>query len=323
MDLFLILLLSLTTYVCNCTTYSRVRFYANMAEVNQPLEALPVEFTSEEWSQYIRADSISLVGASVNITSMTITEKKKSLDGTSIYVRSPIPSSEGAPKFVKGILLDETSNLVKILDESIGDKELFLKNVPTHDILYLEKPLNSKFHVKFTYEASKDDNIDISYLRSDLHWQTRYQLNLFDDTSVLIAIAEIRNDGQSMVSINHAELIGGDINLKSSMFSRRRFMTSNEFSTNSDSMFLSESASESFSPLTIEQGEESEGVYVFNVEKPFSIDARTTFLLPMRRPQVNVERFALILNDFSKFSNTGKAQRSYRIKPDRFLTRGT
>ncbi|CAF1539526.1 unnamed protein product [Rotaria sp. Silwood1] len=184
-----------------------------MAEVSQPLGTLPLEFTNNQWN-YIRSDSIALLGSHVNVTSMTITEKRKSLDGAQIYVRSPISSDGNESKFVKGILLNESSNTIKIQDESISDKDLFLNNAPTNHILYLEELPKTKFYVNFTYDALHDEILYVSYLRYDLNWITRYELNLYDDTSVLTAIAKIRNDGELAVSIGRAEIIGGDINLK-------------------------------------------------------------------------------------------------------------
>ena len=55
---------------------STIRIYSNLAEIIQPLGKLPLEFSDDDWN-YIRSDSITLVGENVNITLQTITEKKK------------------------------------------------------------------------------------------------------------------------------------------------------------------------------------------------------------------------------------------------------
>ncbi len=73
---------------------------------------------------------------------------------------------------------------------------------------------------------------------------------------------------------------------------------------------------------TVGQGEELVGVYVFSIDQPFIIDGKTNYLLPMFRPQVRVNRYDSISKSFSKMSNNGKAQRSYRLKSDRYLSRG-
>jgi len=73
---------------------------------------------------------------------------------------------------------------------------------------------------------------------------------------------------------------------------------------------------------TIEQGIELAGLYVFPINKPFTIDAKTNYLLPMFRPSVTVELYGLISKIFSSISTTGKAQRSYRLRSDRYLSHG-
>jgi hypothetical protein len=70
----------------------------------------------------------------------------------------------------------------------------------------------------------------------------------------------------------------------------------------------------------IEQGKELAGLYVFHINKPFTITAKTNYLLPMFRAHVAVERYAFISKIFLPVSITGKAQRSYRLKSDRYLS---
>jgi hypothetical protein len=58
---------------------ANVKIYSNLAEIIQPLGKLPLEFSSEDWSE-IRSDSIiTLISSNVNITQQTITEKKNHL----------------------------------------------------------------------------------------------------------------------------------------------------------------------------------------------------------------------------------------------------
>jgi hypothetical protein len=65
-------------------------------------------------------------------------------------------------------------------------------------------------------------------------------------------------------------------------------------------------------------------IYVFSINQPFSIEGKTNYLLPMFRPQITVERYGLIRKPFfgGAGSSNGKAQRSYRLSSDRFLSRG-
>jgi hypothetical protein len=291
-----------------------VRIYSNQAEIIQVLDKLPLEFTEDDWND-IRSDSITLLGQNISITSQTITEKQKSLNGAEIYVRSPMSFDKSTLILVKGILIDESINLVKIQDESFAGQQTLFFTVSSNHIFYLEQPSKSKFYVNFTYNTL-DSKVYVSYLRSNLNWHTQYQLNLYNDDSTLIAMANIRNDGKSSITIDQAELIGGDINLgrRQSYREPRSRMK----------MLMAEdivAGSASYSPI-IEEGNELAGLYVFPINKPFIIDAKTNYLLPMFRPNITVERYGLISKYFSTTSTSGKAQRSYRLITDRFLSRG-
>jgi hypothetical protein len=293
---------------------SNVKIYSNLAEIIQPLGQLPLEFSAEDWSE-IRSDSLTLIGTNVNVTQQTIIEKKKSLNNLQVYVRSP-SSSNTEPKFVKATMIDENRNLVKLIDKDISTDPIYL-TVQSDHIIYDDEPPQSKYYVNFTWESI--DVVYLSYLRSNLNWKTRYQLNLFDETKdpILIATADIRNDGKSRIDIGHAELLGGDINLR--MFEQHR---SERYEVR-DHAVMHAPANTQFSP-SVSRGEELAGLYVFPINESFSIEGKTNYYLPMFRPQITVERFGLIRKPFfgGAGSSNGKAQRSYRLSSDRFLSRG-
>ena len=296
---------------------STVKIYSNLAEIIQPLGKLPLEFSHNEWNN-IRTDSITLVGSNVSIARQTITEKKQLLSTTGVYVRSP-SSTNSQSKFIKAILIDESRNLVKAIDQHISKEPIYFTVLADH-IVYGDEPPQSKYYVDFTYTAS--NNIYVSYLRSNLNWKTRYQLNLFDESknSILIAMADIRNDGISRVDIEHAELLGGDINLQ---MHQKQYFT--KLNSPSRQAAYAESADYSMSadPPFISEGEEIAGLYVFAIKQPFSIDAKTNYILPMFQPQITVERYGSISKYFYGPGNlNGKASRSYRLSSDRFLSRG-
>jgi len=304
----------------NTTEYSvlaNVKIYSNLAEIIQPLGRLPLEFSEDDWRD-IRPDSVTLVGTNVNITQQSITEKKKSLNNAQVYVRSP-SSSNTETKFIRATVIDEIRNLVKLTDKDISKEPIFF-TVPAGHIVYDNEPPQSKYYVNFTYDTT--DAVYLSYLRSNLNWKTRYQLNLFDESKspVLIAMADIRNDGQSKVDIENAELLGGDINLEMHQQPyvpqaayHRQFMAQGPAGFSSDAV-----------PPSVGQGEEVAGLYVFPINQAFSIDAKTNYLLPMFRPKITIERYGLIRKPFfgGAGSSNGKAQRSYRLSSDRFLSRG-
>ena len=291
---------------------ANVKIYSNLAEIIQPLSKLPIEFSAEDWAN-IRSDSVTLVGANVTVNQQTITEQKKSLNNVEVHVRSP-SSSNTETKFVKATMIDEKRNLVKLADKDISKEPVYLY-VSSNDIVHNQEPPQSRYYVNFTYDTS--DAVYLSYLRSNLNWKTRYQLNLFEDakSATLIAMADIRNDGTSKVEIEHAELLGGDINLQISEKQKKKMQQS--------SYEEDEGELEKSSP-SVQRAEEVAGLYVFGINKPFSIDAETNYLLPMFRPRVTVERFASISKSFygGASGSSGKARRSYRLMSDRYLSSG-
>lgn len=319
-----LLLLYIQFVSTNITNISyTIRIYSNQAEIIQPLDKLPLEFTDDDWDD-IRPDSITLLGGNVNILLQTITQQKKTFNGTEVYIRSPI-SSDTAVKLIKGILIDETNNLVKIQDESIADQQTIYLTVPRSQIYYLEEPFKPKHYVNFSYTAS-DSNVFVSYLRSNLNWRTQYQLNLNNNQSDLIAMANIRNDGRSSVFIDQAELICGDINLQVNLIqydrSLRKYRSGNEPYMLAQTSPIPTILGNAASQATVEQGKELVGLYVFPIDKPFMINAKTNYLLSMFRPQVSVVRYGSITISFSTSPISGKAQRSYRLKTDRYLSNG-
>ena len=299
--------------------FANVKIFSNLAEIIQPLGKLPLEFSAEDWSD-IRSDSITLVGANVNVTQQTVTEKKKSLNNAEVYVRSP-SSSNSETKYIRATMIDEKRNLVKLLDKDISKDTIYL-TVSESNMVYNEAPPQSKYYVNFTYDTTSA--VYLSYLRSNLNWKTSYQLNLFEETkpAVLIAMADIRNEGQSKIDIEHAELLGGDINLQAGsgqiMYNRM------EYAQPAYAAMADFSQSSKTRSIQLSRGEELAGLYVFSISEPFSIEAKTNFLFPMHRPRVTVDRFASISNTFYGGANfiSGKAKRAYRLISDRFLSSG-
>jgi hypothetical protein len=303
---------------------SIVRIYSNLAEIIQPLHKLPLEFSDEDW-HHIRPDSITLIGEHVNITLQTITEIKNVLNNTEIYIRSPIASNKTGIKLIKATLVDQIHNLVKIQDDSIVERQTLYFTVPSDQIYHLQEPIKSRHYVNFKYIADPNSKVFVSYLQSYVHWRTQYQLNLHNDENDLIVTANIRNDGKSPIVIDQGELIGGDINLQTphqheGSFRRSRF-SSESAPLGAMQMALQDSDSAADEP-TVEQGSELTGLYVFPITKPFTINSTTNYLLPMFHPEVSVDRYGLISKSFLPVSNSGKAQRSYRLKSNRYLSQG-
>lgn len=318
-SIYLVLLFALCTNANKNNVSSTVRIYHNLAEIIQPLGKLPLEFIEDDWEQ-IRSDSMTLLGENLSVSLQTITTKKKSFNGTEIYIRSPISSDKTTTKLIKATLIDENNYLVKIRDPSIVDEDLYF-TISSDQIYYREEPVKSKYYVDFKYHST-NSNIFVSYLRMNLQWQTQYQLHLYENQSELIAMANIRNDGISSIRIDQAELIGGDVDLQTAMQafrkSRSKLAPQAQFRMSAAQI----DSDDVTNGVVVEQAKELAGVYVFPINQPFTIDGKTNYLLPMFRPRVTVERYAAISKTFSPVSMTGKAQRSYRLKSDRYLSQG-
>jgi hypothetical protein len=323
---FVLLFAALTNASINKVP-STIRIYSNLAEIIQPLDKLPLEFSDDDWNN-IRPDSITLIGEHVNITLQTITEDKKIVNGTQVYIRSPISSDKTGIKLIKATLIDETNYLVKIQDESIAEQQPLYMTVPQDQIFYLEEPIKSKYLVNFTYITKMPNSkIFVSYLQSNIKWKTQYQLNLLNNENDLIVMANIRNDGKSSIAIDQGELIGGDINLQTQQNNEgsdlsfrvtRQSMAQHNFGA---MQILSADSTGAATP-SVEQGKELAGLYIFPITKPFIISGKTNYLLPMFRPEVSVDRYGLISKSFLTVSNNGKAQRAYRLRSDRYLSEG-
>ena len=182
MELFLFLHLLTTNHVLfsekikitNHPIRSTVKIYSNLAEIIQPVNQLPLEFSAEEWAE-IRSDSLTLIGTNLTISQQTITEKKKSLNHQAIYVRSP-SSFDNQMKFLRATMINEKQNLVKLIDPNISQDEIYL-TIPSKDIIYQSEPSQLKYYVNFTYQ-SNDQFIHVIYLHSDLNWKIHYRFNL-------------------------------------------------------------------------------------------------------------------------------------------------
>ncbi|CAF1639093.1 unnamed protein product, partial [Didymodactylos carnosus] len=225
---------------------------------------------------------------------------------------------------VPAIMIDEKRNLVQ--DLTLNSRYYTVTN---DRIEYGKMPPTDKYIVSFTYVSlnNTDGQFYISYLRSNLNWKTRYNLMLYNDgekqqKTVLIGYADIRNNGVDSVVIESAELFGGDVNIR---LNSPQQQYSTEYNRNpAASLTVNLAAASTFAP-SISSAEELAGVYVFNIDKPFTIESKTNYVLPMLQPIVQVERYASISKAFDKFNTRtrGKAQRSYRLRSNQFLAKGS
>ncbi|CAF0941648.1 unnamed protein product [Didymodactylos carnosus] len=295
-----------------------VKIFSNFAEIVRKISSseLPVEFSDEEWNE-LRADTITLYGPSIDVTSQTISEKKKSMNGEKIYVRR---SNGDKIDVVEAVMIDEKKNLV----QDTSKKRYF--TVGSDQIEHISTPPTNKHVVSFTYKPKplvSDQQWYLTYLRSNLNWKTRYNLLLDEQKSQLISLADIRNDGEKSLTIESAELFGGDINIQVRPSRHDHWAYANHYPrlgrVDTD---LGDTRAKISSAPTISRPEELAGLYVYNIDKPFTIESKTNYILPMAKPTIKVDRFCSIAKSFHATNNRGKAQRSYRLHSDQFLTKG-
>ena len=293
--------------------YSKARIYQNAAQIIQPLDKLPLEFTIDQWNN-IQPQSITLLGENLTVTSQKIVKKNISYNGTQVYIRSPISGNNTNKALIKATWVDRSQYLVKIEDESISDKVLYF-TVSSQDIFYLDQPTELKIYVDFTYTTSSSE-VFVSYLRTDLNWQRQYQLNMNHDTNDLIVIANIRNDGISAISIDQTELVDTKINLLTS-YSQYRYYSRSGYLSNSDYSEYSTHRSTYSSDRT--QHQDLPGISDHTIEQSFVIDRQSNYLLPIMYPKIKLERYVSIPKVFFMTSSTGRAEHFYRFISDQYL----
>lgn len=294
-----------------------IQIFDNIAEITRVVkpEQLPVQFSQLEWFD-IRSDSIRFVGYCLTIRSQHIEYKQASLNGEKILVKRDLNNDT----FTEAIMIDETRNLIQDLTDNT------FYTVTSERIRYFSIPPIRVYSVNFTYDIeTPDDPMYLRYLQDNIRWKVRYDL-LFegnDTHAVLQGYADIRNDGNSLLAIDSAELISGDLNIRNSMPPH-----GSGYGNLQGVSSLVEDAEEDSAPAGgispgISSSEELQGLYIFKMNQSFTLSPRSNFILPMISPKACAERYALIEKFFSTFDSRGNAQRAYRVRvPDTYLPKG-
>ncbi|CAF0791003.1 unnamed protein product [Adineta ricciae] len=296
----------------------RIQIYDNIAEITRPISPyadLPMIFSQQEWYD-IRSDSFRLIGDCVHVHGQTISFNRTSLNGHKILIKRNVNNDT----YTEGIMIDETRNLI----QDLTDNTYY---VITNDrIRYLSIPPVRNYTVDFILESYTNKQLYVRYLQNNIRWKVHYDLLLEnnDAYSILQAYASVRNSGDSSLMIDYAELISGDVNIQS---------TSNDDSSSGgnplyagfadgNSQQVSSTPVMGFAP-TISESEELVGVYLFRINETFVLDPRSTFILPMFRPTIDIERYGSIEKYFSSVDNHGNARRAYRLRVEKnFLPAG-
>jgi hypothetical protein len=290
-----------------------IQIFNNIAEITQPISLfdLPKTFTQNEWND-IRSDSFRLIGDYIRIYSQITSYNKTSLDGQKILIQR----SSNNDTLTEAIMIDERQYLI----HDLIDKTYYV--ISPDRIRYLSNPSVQNYFVDFMYDTNHVEQLYLRYLQNNIKWKVRYDLllEMNDTDSILQAYADIRNDGSSTLMIDYAELISGDVNIRSS--------TSSYYDNNGSGSFagavnqVGSAVAASPAPM-VAQGEELAGIYIFPINETFILDARSNYILPMFRPIIDIERYGIIDNYFRRIDNRGTAQRAYRLRvPDKYLPKG-
>ncbi|UJR25362.1 hypothetical protein I4U23_006712 [Adineta vaga] len=313
----IILKITLIESINNTNIGIHIQIFDNIAEILQPISPfdLPISYSQEEWND-IRTDSFRLIGEYIHIQAQILSYNRTSSNGQNILIQRHLQNDT----YTSAIMIDETRYLI----HDLIDNTYYI--ISPDRIRYLSIPSTRKYLVDFVFDTNHEEQLYLRYLQNNIKWKVQYDLllEINDTDSVLQAYADIRNDGNSLLMIDSAELIAGDVKIRSS---------SSYFSSSYDTYAASDTSAGAFgqavmsvttpAPVMISQGEELAGVYIFTINDTFILDPHSNYILPMFRPTIDVERYGSIDKYFRSADNRGNAQRAYRLRvPDIYLPKG-
>ena len=320
LSLILLSLLTVDGSTNDSTRGIHIQIFDNIAEISEPISPtdLPRTYTQQEWSD-IRSDSFRLVGQYVNVQAQVISLNRPTLNGQKILIqRSP-----NSNNYTEATMIDETRNLV----QDLVDKTFY--TIGNDRIRYLTMPAGRNYSVNFVYKTNHPEQLHLRYLQKNLKWKVRYDLLLEnnDSDSILQAYADIRNDGSSSLLIDSAELISGDVDIRSvSSSAAYQEQSPGDYAAYA-ALDMPSGGQQVMSVTTpapmISAGEELAGTYVFSINETFTLAPRSNYVLPLFRPVIDVERYGVIDKAFIRMDNRGHFKRAYRLRvADKYLPEG-
>ncbi|CAF1522752.1 unnamed protein product [Didymodactylos carnosus] len=278
----------------------QVKIFSNVAEVQRSLKSteLPLSFSEDEWND-IRSSTITLLNNNINIKSQTTVKSKQSINNQLVYVRKPT-SVGGAYEMVTCRMVDETKNLVQQLNTG----RYYI--VSNEQIEYVDIPLiKNQYLLDFTFdkELPLDELVHISYLRSNLSWRSRYNLQLNGSQSVLTSYGDIHNNASYNIEINKLTLLTGSISMYTECLDRYKLY--DDFNRHSLATYAD------VKPLVCLPNTKP---FVFTINEPFIIESKAHFLVPISHTYVDVQCYNSLKKDrFSFVTNRGNMERSCKL----------
>lgn len=303
-----IYLLVLYLIFCDATAISvRLQIFDRLAEVSRSIspDDLPITFSRQEWNT-IRADSFRLIADYVQVQAQMITSHQPSLNGEKILIQR----SSNNQTYTPAIMIDESRNLI----QDLIDQTYY--TIDSSRIRYMSPPSIANYTVDFTFATSHPEQLYVRYLQNNIRWKVRYDLVLNNDEAdtFLQAYADIRYDGPTSLMVDAAELISGDINLQT-------YTAYQDYETDARPAFFGASTAPA---MSVSGADELAGIYLYSINHPFQLPARSNYVLPMFRPSIVIDRYAIIDKSFARTDNRGQAKRGYRLRvPDQYLPRGS
>ncbi|CAF3401223.1 unnamed protein product [Rotaria socialis] len=297
----------------------RIQIFDNIAEISRPISAsdLPIIYFQAEWND-IRSDSLRLIGDDVNIQAQIISYNRTSSNGQKIFVQRSTTNDT----YTDAIMIDDTRNLI----HDLVDNTYY--TVASERIRYLSIPSERHYSVNFVFQTENVEQLYLRYLQNNIKWKVHYDLllEMNDTDSNLQAYADIQNDGSSSLTIDSAELISGDVNIRSSSSGSSQYFTNNFPSPSYDapqSGIYQQAGPVTTTAPTIAPSRELAGIYVFSINETFILNPQANYILPIFRPTIDIERYGLIEKYFRSMDNRGHARRAYRLRvPNTYLPKG-
>jgi hypothetical protein len=291
-----------------------IQIFDNIAEITQSISHsnLPRIFSQNEWST-IRSDSLRLIGEHVHVRAQIVTFNRPSLNGEKILIQR-YPNKD---QLTDAIMIDENRQFIRDLVDNT------YYTISADRIRYLSQPLTRNYSVNFLFDTVGVEQIYLRYLQTSIKWKVRYDLILEnnDTDSYLQAYADIRNDGSSSLIIDAAQLISGDINIRT--YSSAMSIDENNYGDTSNYGGGQQTMSIMNAPSVVSPSEELAGLYIFSINQTFNLIASSNYILPMFRPTIDIERYGLIEKSFTRTNNHGYAKRAYRLRvPSSYLPKG-
>ncbi|CAF2051531.1 unnamed protein product, partial [Rotaria magnacalcarata] len=265
---------------------------------------LTYSFNNDAYANII-SGSISWIGTP--FIRQELLRTMSSLKGAKVIVKG---SSACGCSTIKATIIDPTSMLL----QNEYTKSYFYTD--PYSIQYVSTPLNDiSYQLKIIFSNKNEAYSGIlSYLTTGITWAPNYDLFLTDDDKwTFDAYVNIKNALQRQYNVNNTYLIGGNVQLASSI---------PPVSTLTAPLMKTVMASSSQSSSNVQLDTEQQGLYSYSFHNGYTLQGLST----IRMPFVNIHPTYKFYYEASSSIETGQYQgvfmRMYDLTPDSFMPAG-